>query len=177
MEKEVAKCLINVSDVANIVMAIASIVNLFVVIWIFFKERNDANKKNKKDKKDVWYDSLGLKEITISFSNQINELKNKSIEFLDDKIDQEQYVKLYKQVDEDFLKYKNEYLTIIDCIDENLTSKLTEEFQQIQDDLYKIVSLMLGDKNLNSNCNTQEIIIEFDKVRKKIIKMSVNINN
>ena len=65
----------------------------------------------------------------------------------------------------------------MDCVDNSLTSKLTEEFQLIQDELYKIVSLMLGDKSLKTNSNPQDIIIKFDEIRKKIIKMSININN
>ena len=87
------------------------------------------------------------------------------------------YIKIYKKADDDFLQYKNEYLTIVDCVDNSLTSKLTEEFQLIQDELYKIVSLMLGDKSLKTNSNPQDIIIKFDEIRKKIIKMSININN
>lgn len=177
MENEVAKCVVNISDIANIVMAIASVLNLIIVIWIFKKEAKEAKNKIKYDKRDTWYTSLGLKDLTVSFSNQINELKNKSIDFFEDKLEQEQYITLYKKVDDDFLKYKNEYLTIVDCVDDSLTDKITKDFQQIQDDLYNIVSLMLGDKNLKSSSNAQEIIIEFDKVRKKILKMSVNIND
>lgn len=177
MENEVAKCVINISDIANIVMAIASVANLIIVIWIFKKERKEAKSKITYDKRDNWYNSLGLKDLTISFSNKINDLKNKSIEFFNDNIEQEEYIKIYKKADDDFLQYKNEYLTIVDCVDNSLTSKLTEEFQLIQDELYKIVSLMLGDKSLKTNSNPQDIIIKFDEIRKKIIKMSININN
>lgn len=177
MENEVAKCVVNISDIANIVMAIASVLNLIIVIWIFKKETKEAKNKIKYDKRDTWYTSLGLKDLTVSFSNQINELKNRSIDFFEDKLEQEQYITLYKKVDDDFLKYKNEYLTIVDCVDDSLTDKITKDFQQIQDDLYNIVSLMLGDKNLKSSSNAQEIIIEFDKVRKKILKMSINTND
>ena len=177
MENEVAKCVINISDIANIVMAIASVANLIIVIWIFKKERKETKSKITYDKRDNWYNSLGLKDLTISFSNKINDLKNKSIEFFNDNIEQEEYIKIYKKADDDFLQYKNEYLTIVDCVDNSLTSKLTEEFQLIQDELYKIVSLMLGDKSLKTNSNPQDIIIKFDEIRKKIIKMSININN
>ena len=84
MENEVAKCVINISDIANIVMAIASVANLIIVIWIFKKERKEAKSKITYDKRDNWYNSLGLKDLTISFSNKINDLKNKSIEFFND---------------------------------------------------------------------------------------------
>lgn len=176
MENEVAKCVINISDIANIVMAIASVVNLIIVIWIFKKERKEAKSKITYDKKDNWYSSLGLKDITISFSNKVNDLKNDSLKFFNNKIKQDEYIKIYKKVDDEFLQYKNEYLTIVDCVDNSLTNKLTEEFQQIQDELYKLVSIMLGDKSLKTNSNPQDIIIKFDDIRKKIIKMSININ-
>lgn len=177
MENEVAKCVINISDISNIVMAIASVLNLIIVIWIFKKESNESKNKAKYDKKDSWYNSLGLKNLTVSFSNEINDLKNNSLEFFNDKMKQDEYIKTYKQIDDDFLKYKNEYLTIVDCVDQSLTKNLTEEFQQIQDDLYGIVTVMLGDKTLKSVSNPQDIIIKFDEIRKKIIKMSININN
>lgn len=176
MENEVTKCVINISDIANIVMAIASVVNLIIVIWIFKKERKEAKSKITYDKKDNWYNSLGLKDLTIDFSNKINGLKNDSLKFFNDNINQDEYIKIYKKVDDEFLQYKNEYLTIVDCVDDSLTNKLTEEFQQIQDELYKLVSIMLGDKSLKTNSNQQDIIIKFDDIRKKIIKMSININ-
>ena len=176
MENEVIKCVVNSSDISNTVMAIASVVNLFVIIWIFLKERAESRKKIAYDKRDRWYNSLGLNDLTTNFSNKINELKEKSIGFFKDEIKQQEYIKIYKNFDNDFLKYKNEYLTIVDCVDSKLTNRLTEDFQQIQDDLYKIVSIMLGDKNLMSNSNPQDIIIKFDNIRKSIIKMSININ-
>lgn len=172
MENEVAKCVINISDIANIVMAIASVANLIIVIWIFNKERKETKNKISYDKKDSWYSSLGLKDLTISFSNKVNDLKNDSLDFFNSKIKQDEYIKIYKRVDDEFLQYKNEYLTIVDCVDNSLTNKLTEEFQQIQDELYKLVSIMLGDKSLKTNSNPQDIIIKFDDIRKKIIKMS-----
>lgn len=177
MENEVAKCVINISDISNIVMAIASVLNLIIVVWIFKKERTESKNKVEYDKKDSWYSSLGLKDLTVSFSNKMNGLKNNSLEFFNDGMSQDDYIKVYKQVDDEFLKYKNEYLTIVDCVDQSLTQKLTKEFQQIQDDLYNIVTIMLGDKTLKSNSNSQNIIIKFDEIRKKIIKMSININN
>lgn len=166
-----------VSDISNFVMAIASVLNLIIVIWIFKRESTESKNKIKYDKKDSWYSSLGLKDLTVSFSNKMNDLKDKSLEFFNDEINQNEYIKVYKQLDDDFLKYKNEYLTIVDCIDQSLTQKLTKEFQQIQDDLYNIVTIMLGDKTLKSNSNSQDIIIKFDEIRKKIIKMSININD
>lgn len=175
MENEVAKCVINISDIANIVMAIASVANLIIVIWIFNKERKETKNKISYDKKDSWYSSLGLKDLTISFSNKVNDLKNDSLDFFNSKIKQDEYIKIYKRVDDEFLQYKNEYLTIVDCVDNSLTNKLTEEFQQIQDELYKLVSIMLGDKSLKTNSNPQDIIIKFDDIRKKIIKMSIKI--
>ena len=176
MENEVIKCVVASPDKSNSVMAIASVANLFVIIWIFLKERAESRKKIAYDKRDMWYKSLGLNDLTTNFSNEINKLKEKSLSFFKDEMEQQEYIKIYKNFDNEFLKYKNEYLTIVDCVDSKLTNKLTEEFQQIQDELYKIVSVMLGDKNLMANSNPQEIIINFDNIRKSIIKMSININ-
>lgn len=183
MNTNVVECFsYNISDIANITMAIASvfsliisIANVIVIIWIFFKERNDSKEKQIHERKENWYNSLGLKDITISFSSKINELKEQSISFFNNSIEQDDYIKMYKNVDGDFLKFKNEYLTIVDCIDDSLTQKLTEEFMQIQDDLYNMVSIMVGNKTINSKLNSQDIIIQFDDIRKKIIKMSIDI--
>ena len=58
METEVAKCIISISDTANIVMAIASVLNLIIVVWIFMKERKEEERKNIKNKKHDWYKEL-----------------------------------------------------------------------------------------------------------------------
>lgn len=175
METEVAKCIISISDTANIVMAIASVLNLIIVVWIFMKERKEEERKNIKNKKHDWYNSLGLKDLTIAFSKEIDSLKNNSIKYFNGELNQEEYKKIYKKADDDFLKYKSEYLTIIDCVDNSLTKKLTEDFQKIQDDLYNIVINMCGDISLKSNSNLHDITIKFDNIRKQILKMSINI--
>ena len=109
MKKEVTKCIIDLSDKSNFVMAITSILNIFVIIWIFFKERAESRIKAEHEKKDRQYNSLGLNDLTIAFSNKINDLKESSLQFFKDEIEQKEYVNLYKGVDNDFLKYKNEY--------------------------------------------------------------------
>lgn len=173
----------NISDIANIVMAIASvislivsIINVLVVVWIFKKERKDSKDEYKHAQKENWYNSLGIKNITVTFSEKINELKNLSIDYFNNKVVQDEYIKAYKQLDEEFLKYKNEFLTFVDCVDGPLQEReISNEFEQIQDDLYKLVTLMLGDKTLKSISSSQDIIIKFDDIRKKIIKMSIAI--
>lgn len=166
----------NLSDVSNLVMAITSVVNLIIVIVIFKIEKSESTKKSLYERKDSWYNVLGLKDLTISFSNNLNILKEESLKFFKKEISQTVYVKKYKDLDDQFLKYKNEYLTIVDCVDESLTGELTEKFQQIQDDLYDIVVLMFGDSKVKAKTNEQDIIIKFDNIRKRIIKMSVGIN-
>ena len=164
-----------ISSISNVVMAIASVLNLGIVVWIFCKERSETKNKEEYEKKNNWYSSLGLKDLTISFSNKIETLKNDSLKFLNNELKQDEYICLSKKVDDDFLKYKNEYLSIIDCIDGLMCNKLSIEFYQIQDDLYKIVSIMLGEKLLKGSKNSQSIIIQFDEIKKKIIKMTINI--
>ena len=73
------------------------------------------------------------------------------------------------------LKYKNEYITIVDCLNPELVKEITEEFQKIQDKLYNSMTKFIGDKNMNGNINSQEINISIDDIRKQIIKMSIRI--
>lgn len=164
-----------ISNISNAIMAIASVLNLIIVVLIFFKERRDIKNKEEYERKNNWYSSLGLRDLTISFSNKIETLKTDSLKFLANELKQTEYINLSKKVDDDFLRYKNEYLSIIDCIDGSIYNKLLLEFNQIQDDLYKIVSIMLGEKLLQGKRNVQAIIIQFDEIKKKIIKMTISI--
>lgn len=164
---------LSISDIANTIMAIASVVNLIIVIWIFFKERKATDGKKEHDRKESWYDSLGLKEITINFSKEIDKLKELSLKFNENNLTPEEYTKCFKETEEIFLKFKNEYITIIECIDNNLD--FTENFQQIQDKLINMCASIVGCKNLKTNINKQEINIKFDAIKKEVITMTIEV--
>ena len=61
----------SISDISNIIMAIASVLNLVIVIWIFMKERRDSQNKVKQDKMVAQY-----KEMSDSMEAQVNEIKS-----------------------------------------------------------------------------------------------------
>lgn len=177
MEEElVINCISNQGiDWANIVMAIASVLNIIIVIYIFKKEQTNNKNKEIKDEKKTWYNLLGIQEMTTNFSNKVLVLKDKTFDFYSNNINQELYVNEYKIVEDELLKYKNEYITIVDCLNPELVNEITEEFQEIQDKLYDLMTKFVGDKNMNGNISNQEINISFDDIRKQIIKMSIRI--
>ena len=176
MEEQVFNCIFNQGiDWANIVMAIASVLNIIIVIWIFKREQNNNKSKAEKDEKKTWYNLLGIQKMTTNFSDKVIVLKDKTFDFYSNKINQESYIKEYKKLEDELLKYKNEYVTIVDCLNPELVNEITEEFQEIQDKLYDLMIKFIGDKNMNGNISTQEINISFDEIRKQIIKMSIRI--
>lgn len=183
MGTEVIKCVVdNEVDIANIVMAIASVIsfiisaiNIGVVIWIFKKEQNYDENKNTLEKRKNWYTMLGIQEMTTNFSNKLNQLKTETINFYNDVLTQQEIMQKYKEVENELLLYKDEYITIVECLDSEKAAILGEEFRIIQDDLYKIMTESIGDKAMNSSNNSQQINIMFNDIRKKIIKMTIGI--
>ena len=180
MEEQIINCIVNQttdwwSIIANIVMAVASVANLIIIICIFKKEQQNNNKKEIKDEKKSWYDSLGMRKLTSNISDLFLELKSITFDFYNDKIDQEEYKCQYKDIENKLLLFKNEYLTIVDCLNSEKTSCIREIFHTIQDQLYKLMTNYIGDKNINQKNSFQKINIDFDDLRKEIIKISINI--
>ncbi len=183
MENQIMECVINSkNDITNIIMAAASVlsliissINIGVVIYIFKKEQKNVIEKNKSEKNKNWYTMLGIQEMTTAFSNKLNNLKEDTIKFYEDKLTQENILEKYKKVENELLLYKDEYITIVECLDSKKANELSEEFRTIQDDLYQIMIESVGDKAINTTTNIQQINIKFNNVRKKIIKMTIGI--
>lgn len=176
MNENIIECVTTQSvDWSNIVMAIASVLNLIIIIKIFFSERSTNKKKEEKIQKKSWYGLFGIENLTIQLSKEINFLKEKTADFYSGKLTQEDYKTNFKEVENKLLEYKNEFLTIVDCINPEMVNSLTDEFGVIQDLLYDLLVKCIGDKNTDNKISSQERIIYIDKVRKRIIKMSVKI--
>lgn len=171
------KCIFNNDvDLTNIVMAVTSVLNLIIIVIIFKNEQAANKKKEKRDEKKSWYNLLGIQEMTVTISKELDDLKEKAILFHDgSSISQDEIISINKSFEDKFLKYKNEYLTIVDCLDSNVVSKLTSEFQSIQDELYAIMQFIIGDKAMGCKTNSQDIIIKYNKLRKQLVKMSINL--
>ena len=177
MEEYVIKCIFNNNiDWANIVMAVTSILNIIIIVVIFKNEQSANNKKEKRDEKKSWYNLLGIQEMTVTISKELDDLKEKAILFHDgSSISQDEILSINKSFEDKLLKYKNEYLTIVDCLDSKTVCSLTSEFQIIQDELYSIMQFIIGEKAMGCKTNSQDIIIRYNNLRKQLVKMSINL--
>lgn len=176
MNEKIIECIVNQNmDWTNIVVAITSVLNIFAVIYIFISEKKANSKKEEKNNKKSWYTMFGVQEKTVELSNIINDLKEKIFKFYNSEIEQNDLKEEFKMVENELLKYKNDFLTITDCIDPNVTIRLTNEFNNIQDYIYRLLIKYIGDKNADCRVSQQEIVINIDDIRKKIIKISLKI--
>lgn len=84
-------CIIDFSTISNIVMAIASVLNIIIVIYIFIKEQNREKQRDDLVKNNEWLNSLGLKTMTLDFVGKLDKFKDESLELRNNTINIKQY--------------------------------------------------------------------------------------
>lgn len=129
--------------VANVLVAIVSIANLIIVIYIFYDNKKEKHEDRKRARDIDWYGAIDTKEYIQSISAAIGAIQSKVLEILDGHLNMPEREKRIKSCIEIFntniLSQKRKTMIIAGCINKKYANRTLRVFSEAQDLLFGVI--------------------------------------
>lgn len=132
-----------ISDVANIVMAIAAIANIWIVIWYYLKDKDLKNQEQETNNRLYWYrdvivdKNINALEKFFERSLEITD-QHKQLEMKKEDLSKAEFAKREREI---FAEYNAEkylvgqsFIDVVNVVNKGLGQDLYKLFDKFQDD-------------------------------------------
>ncbi|HAT4310216.1 hypothetical protein ACV30B_02400 [Clostridium perfringens] len=122
-----------IGNVSQIFTVLLTLVNLFFILYFFYFENKNKIEENKIISKANWFNDFIYERNIGKFENFFENLKSIAIG-IDENISEEKMKKTFDEVNELFFIIYDNFISLVEIIDEELFSELSSMLYDFQDE-------------------------------------------
>ena len=169
MEQQVVECICDNNIGIDVWFTIGiSILNLFFVVWFYFRDKKQKKKESENAYKMTWYRTFDFKE---NMENLDNIFKEARVNLLSIIISEEKNVDILKgktkkyieEFDDKLLYEKEKMVSVLNCIDKQNGQLLAKKYNEVQDRFLELIQKCVFNINAE-NIDIDEEILEMKSI-------------
>ena len=161
-----------IGNVSQIFTVLLTLVNLFFILYFFYFENKNKIEENKIISKANWFNDFIYERNIGKFENFFENLKSIAIG-IDENISEEKMKKTFDEVNELFFIIYDNFISLVEIIDEELFSELSSMLYDFQDEFTeKLQQLDIAAVEWNETVGRYR-----KQIKKRIYNYNINIYN